>query len=262
MRLLDSKACRFYCISLSEQSERHQHILSLSRQWGVHIEFVPAISGQALSEQDLQASGYYWDASMTRWPLQANEIACLLSHRKALEAFLQSDAEYGVVFEDDAEFDQRLLNVIPQLVKIPIWDAVKLEHRPGQVAGFAVAHWQDIQMITPSRAGLGATGLLYRRLGALKVLQMSQRFAVAFDTQFNYAWRHQLNLLQLFPGVVWESQRTETSIGSRSPKSMHRQRFDVLRHRIGRWHVAMARRIYAWKTAQKIRRECARLGLQ
>ena len=262
MNLHHPKSCRFYCISLSEQSERHQHISSLGRQWDVAIEFVPAIAGPALSEQDVKASGYFWHPGLTRGPLNVNEVACLLSHRQALASFLQSDAEYAVILEDDAEFDQRLLDVLPRLAEIPLWDVVKLEHRFEQMNGYSVVHCQDTQIIVPSRPGLGSTGILYRRLGAQKVLQMSQKFSAAFDTQFNFAWRYRLNLLQLYPSLVWESQSFKTSIGNRPSKPIRRNLFNKISQRFGRWQMSLMRKKHARQTARTIRRACARLGLR
>ena len=52
-----------------------------------------------------------WTSKNTRitWTLkekwdeiQPGEIGCFLSHKKALKKFLLTDAEYAIVFEDDA----------------------------------------------------------------------------------------------------------------------------------------------------------------
>ena len=34
--------------------------------------------------------------------IQKGEVGCFLSHKKALEKFLTTEAKYAVVFEDDA----------------------------------------------------------------------------------------------------------------------------------------------------------------
>lgn len=43
-----------------------------------------------------------------RMPLRG-EISCAMSHRNALIEFLQSDAEFALIFEDDINFDPNLM---------------------------------------------------------------------------------------------------------------------------------------------------------
>ena len=51
------------------------------------------------------------------WPeigryLVAGEIACYLSHVRALQTFLASDADHALILEDDVEIDADIADVI------------------------------------------------------------------------------------------------------------------------------------------------------
>jgi glycosyl transferase family 25 len=56
-------------------------------------------------------------------------IGCFLSHEAAWKRFMESDNEFAVIFEDDAQFEpQQLANTIASLIEEKLlWDIVGLE---------------------------------------------------------------------------------------------------------------------------------------
>ena len=52
-----------------------------------------------------------------------NEVGCYLSHLRALKAFLDSDAAFGIILEDDAGLSTGYLDLIQRLLgRQHAWD--------------------------------------------------------------------------------------------------------------------------------------------
>ena len=62
--------------------------------------------------------------------LYPGEVGCYLSHLKAIDHFLATDAQYGLVLEDDAaplsDTADRLAALVEALPQVPIWDVVNI----------------------------------------------------------------------------------------------------------------------------------------
>jgi glycosyl transferase family 25 len=57
---------------------------------------------------------------------RAGEVGCYLSHLKAMETFLQTDAPWCVILEDDVEVLPACAEVLRSLAETDDWDLVKL----------------------------------------------------------------------------------------------------------------------------------------
>jgi GR25 family glycosyltransferase involved in LPS biosynthesis len=75
----------------------------LAARYSLPLEFVEAVEGGAVN-YDLSGKFGYDRKTRNRafHDLEKNEIACLLSHKKALERFLSGADDYCIVLEDDA----------------------------------------------------------------------------------------------------------------------------------------------------------------
>lgn len=107
----------FRCvINLDSSIERWHSIKNQFDAFGLPIERISGVLGKALSPEETVAVlkptefGYVY-------PLQASEIGCFLSHRKAWEAFLASGEKWGMVLEDDA----RLAKEFPLIMGREDW---------------------------------------------------------------------------------------------------------------------------------------------
>lgn len=107
----------FRCvINLDSSIDRWHSIKSQFDAFGLEVERISGVLGKALSPEETAAVlkpiefGYVY-------PLQASEIGCFLSHRKAWEAFLASGEKWGMVLEDDA----RLAKEFPEVFVREDW---------------------------------------------------------------------------------------------------------------------------------------------
>ena len=88
-----------YCLNLDGQPERWQYMESQFNYWGItDYQRVSAYDGR---EDDLS------DIIKGRYPsdMSGGEIGCITSHLKAIKMFLDTDAPYAIMMEDDCNLD-------------------------------------------------------------------------------------------------------------------------------------------------------------
>ncbi len=88
-----------YCLNLDGQPDRWQYMESQFKYWGVtDYQRVSAYDGR---EDDLS------DILTGRYPenMSGGEIGCITSHLKAIKMFLDTDAPYAIMMEDDCNLD-------------------------------------------------------------------------------------------------------------------------------------------------------------
>lgn len=154
-------------INLDRDTIRMQNISSTLLDFDLAFQRLSAVDGASVpTPENVRAK------RLIGRHLYAGEIGCYLSHLNAIDNFLASDAEYGLVLEDDAVpsfgASDRLSEVLQVLSKISVWDVVNLgrppkkEHTPVGIEycspeiGLCHAHYPPIT----------TTALLWSRGGA------------------------------------------------------------------------------------------------
>lgn len=91
-------------INLDRSKDRLEAVTSNCVEQGIEFTRLPAVDGSQIV--DFSKAGYKRDAALTYVgrELSSGEVGCYLSHLNALKVFLQGDADYMLVLEDDVEF--------------------------------------------------------------------------------------------------------------------------------------------------------------
>lgn len=203
-----SQAFQLLCINLERSPERRADIAAQADALGLELEFVPAVDGRAMAPDDQELRRY--DAAWRRWTwrsgLSAPEIACVLSHRRAVSRFLASDHRFAVVLEDDAvlaeDFERRLQ---PLLTADGRWTVVRLETRLNEENSPVVARLPDgAALVVRRKWTLGGTAILYNRKAAEAFIEGSERFFEAFDNLVGRPFVMRDVILELEPPAAWE----------------------------------------------------------
>jgi len=89
-----------YCINLDGQPERWEYMQKQFKYWNIEDK-VTRISAYDGRDDDLSdiISGKYPDT------MSSGEIGCVTSHLKAIKMFLDTDAPYAIMMEDDCSLD-------------------------------------------------------------------------------------------------------------------------------------------------------------
>ena len=119
-------AARIYVINLDRDVERLASTRANLEALGLPFERLSAIMGKDIPawEKLVDMSAYAW---RNRQDIpRAGEVGCYLSHLKAMETFLRTDAPWCVILEDDVKVLPSCVDVLRSLAEKDDWDLVKL----------------------------------------------------------------------------------------------------------------------------------------
>jgi len=235
---------RLYVINLDRSVDRFSRIVEKFSYLNLDFTRIVAIDAQDLDALQCQAVQVrnIWSQALT-----LGEIACFLSHGKALQQFLADDAPYGVIFEDDVTLSHdawKWLNRADWLVELAdkageVPDIVKLETSGKKVwlgqglrcgkqdmAAFVQERFPET---APTFSGgslaklksthIMAAAYLVSRSAAIKILALMQEKSAPFDHflfNFSLGVAEKFLLYQLDPAIAVQASLPSTLEGERS----------------------------------------------
>jgi glycosyl transferase family 25 len=115
-----------YVINLDRDIERLDSIRHNLSSLGLAFERLPAVMGKDVPDWEnlVDLPTYAWRNRLDM--PRAGEVGCTLSHLKAMETFLKTDAPWCVILEDDVEVLPACAGVLRSLAEKDDWDLVKL----------------------------------------------------------------------------------------------------------------------------------------
>ena len=115
-----------YVINLDRDAERLASIRANLGGLGLSFERLPAVIGKEVPgwEKLVDMPAYAWRNRMDT--PRAGEVGCYLSHLKAMETFLRTEAPWCVILEDDVEVLPGCEAVLGAVSEKDDWDLVKL----------------------------------------------------------------------------------------------------------------------------------------
>lgn len=210
-----NKQCGFYCINLPAARERRETVAAQAAAHRLDLRFVEAVPGTEIPADC--AKRYDAETRARRWrgPLIPNEIACVLSHRKALEIALASNKPMSVIFEDDVilngDFAQKLQHL---LQAADAFEIIRLETRlmPSRRDLTVVGAPEIGQIVLARKWTLGAAAILYSRSGVEKAFRATERFSEAYDNIISRPWALGARVYEIRPPIAVESGAPSTML--------------------------------------------------
>jgi len=206
-----------FVIAFAQDRKRRDQMTRRLDALGLDFTFIDAIDGRALPEAERLA---HEDPARQNWighHLRPGALGCLLSHRKAWQALLDSGASLGLVLEDDAVPNADLPAILGQLAgRADHLDLVNLHYFSGR----------PLEPVTPLDGAHSLAATRYNEIAAeaclvsaraaqqLLARSLPARFEV--DLLINRWWEHGLQILTLSPPVV-DQDDTPSQIGYRDP---------------------------------------------
>jgi GR25 family glycosyltransferase involved in LPS biosynthesis len=197
-----------YYINLDRSPERREKIESCLNKYDLQYRRVRAVDANDLSENEISTChdpkynpyGYFSN-------LKKAEIACFLSHKKALQEFLStSQDEFVVILEDDAEFicdPKPVFRAIENKIKAacePI--LIKLFSRRDNKTSSLINLTPEIELAVPVVCPLNTSAQIFNRSGALQFLESTDRICLPIDVRLQFADDMPLLVLQTRPNLV------------------------------------------------------------
>lgn len=237
------------CINLERSPDRRREIAAQAQALDLAVDFVPAVDGRLLPADDPERARYDPARRRLTWRrgLSDAEIACVLSHRRAVRRFVDSDARFAVVLEDDAilapDFRKRLEHVLAAEDR---WSIVRLETRLNERDSEIVAPLADgAALVLRRKWTLGGTAILYSRRSAAAFLAGTERFFEAFDNLVGRPFVVGDVILELEPPIVEEKKAVPSTIEATRTGEAHRKNMRPI-----------------WKWAMSLHRLAARARLK
>lgn len=205
-----------FVINLKDATERWAHMQEALDKVGLSYTRIDAVLGKNL-EEPIEAFNERRFNILTGKHKNYGEIGCYLSHIRALNTFLESNADYALILEDDVD----LPAILPQLLAQTIrhsqhWDLLRLtSSRAGHYLKITQldAH-HDLVYNTRVLKNTGAY-LINRKAAqacADKMLPMCLPYDVALDRDWDYGFKTACIVpfpikLEDFPGQIPKAPR-------------------------------------------------------
>jgi len=171
----------FYWINLDRCQDRKERIEKLFDDNNItNHKRIKAIDGQEINFNEYKEK---YNVSST---ISVYELACCLSHIKAIETAYNDDQEYALITEDDCNFDYIKYQTIPinELIENvdPKWDIIQLSviHNYKKLANYS-----NTDKLFINGSTNGAHCYLINRIGMLKVINfLKQQIEIQVSEQF------------------------------------------------------------------------------
>ncbi len=173
-------------ISLERAKERREKISSQCHNLGLNPLIMDAVDGQKLSLDQLNKKIHLINGYRFGDQFKPGEIACTMSHIKALEIASDEKWPYLIVLEDDVilaeDFEKRvkfLFKIIPQ-----DWEHVYLSGIPR--LGFMKPPMLEFMNVVPTIFTECTHSMIIRNNAFQKVIDYLSKFETTTDDSYNY----------------------------------------------------------------------------
>ena len=248
--MLDITSILFFCINLRSATERRAAVEEQARRLGIEVQFVEAVVGKELPAE-VSAYDKRDRARTHTYDLSPNEIACTLSHIKAMEAFLASGAEYAVIMEDDIIFEPKLKEGLHELTHhLKGWEAAKIYTADDAGRLYDLGDkGEHVHAVFPRKIMWGSVAWLYTRRAVEQLLPEMQPFSRSSDAQIGYVLlEKQIPTIGVQPRLIAtsdpnnEQSTIHTADTPRITKGRRRSLLQYLRYRLSVIRIARGKK--------------------
>ncbi len=205
-----------FLIHLKRATQRRPQVERIIEACPLEIAVVDAVDGRAMSEAD-QAKVYKFEKLFEPpYPFRIGpgEIGCFLSHRKCWQRIVDSDADAGLILEDDVEIDTDTFTKAIELANDHITDIgyIQFQVRAISGPGRTVEERDGHRLVAPTIVPRRTSAQLVSRDAAKRLLRMTETFDRPIDGFLQLTWATKLRVACIEPSGV--SDRTAQSGGS------------------------------------------------
>jgi len=199
-----------FIINLKHSVERKKHMQELCEKYNLNYEFIEAVDGKTLNDDEI-SKVYSKEKAIKKIgrEMSRGEIGVLLSQKSIYQKMIDEDIEEAIIFEDDIEFDDKLIEVLDHSDRFPeYWNLVLLGHHACKSREIETGYsfWGQIEVTNkyklarPYEIGCGAYGYILRKSAAQVLLDDLQVIVEPIDHLTGSD--EKLNLYILIPVVV------------------------------------------------------------
>ncbi|ETZ05476.1 glycosyltransferase family 25 protein [Holospora undulata] len=223
-----SEVCVFV-INLNKDIDRYRSIQPLVQQLGFTYQRISGVWGSSLSNSFIEnfVDKKSYELAFNGATPGFGELGCFLSHVKAWISFLNSNAKFALILEDDAEFDpSKLKQIIQELIRFQnLWDICSLFSPPAFSGSFlSVSEFSfSCMLVQFLEETSGTVGLLINRRAAKSLLSKAEKYVLPVDHYIQRIWEFDdsIRFTGIFPGLIKEKGGTSSiDLQGRRKKSL------------------------------------------
>ena len=207
---MDVNKITCFIINLKHSTERKKHMQELCEKYGLNYEFIEAVDGRTLSEEEVAKVYPKKEVIKTLGrEMSRGEIGVVLSQKQVYKKMLKNNIEVAMIFEDDIDFNEELKAILKQLNSFPKdWNLVLLGHHPDRscVVKTSYSFWNQTKLngyyklVRPTELAVGAYGYLLKKSAAQILLNQLSIIEKPIDHLTGSD--EKLNLYILTPPVI------------------------------------------------------------
>ena len=239
------KHIQAFIINLDKATERMKHMRSEIEPTAIPYTRIEAVYGPALAEPIKGFNEKRFNI-LTGKVQNLREVGCYLSHMRALKAFLESDADYGLILEDDVKLPSNL----PQLLNKSIdhcqhWNLLRLSSsRKGEFLKITQLT-KDYQLGYNTKVLKNTGAYLVNRTAAKNCIQKMLPMCLPYDVALDREWDYNIRAACITPFPV-QLKDFPTQISKRSKRiRLYRSTTFHLFHILTRYQRIKNRKKYA-----------------
>jgi Glycosyltransferase involved in LPS biosynthesis len=190
-----------YLINLEKSSDRLKKAQDELDAAGITFERIPAVYGPDLSSEALHER---YSSELNQYQyyknLNAGEIGCFLSHRRAWQQILNDDLDYALVLEDDFAVEPFASDVLQLAGEIKQkWDYIKLIDTTRRRKSIWEQPLTRGSLIVFDKLPAGTCAQLVSRSGAEKLLRATAKFGRPIDIDLQHWWEKGIDIFGITP---------------------------------------------------------------
>ena len=225
-----------FLINLDRATKRLSEMENRLSNIGIDYIRISAIDGKNYKYSEKEYCEKLYKRCCGR-KISSGEIGCYLSHYKTIEYFIKSGKKYALILEDDAVFNQNLVELLNKLVSINyFWDFVKLNTaRDGGFGNIAVRElFNGYKLYASLFPKAFAAAYLINTKAAKSLYAKLLPMFVPYDHEIIKFWKYNVRQYSVFPSPVKVEYKDSFigTYGKNSLKFPFYKRFPAMFYRI------------------------------
>ena len=203
-----------YIINLDRSPERLKFVKENVERLNIPFERIPAVDGNLLSQEEIQQKV----SNALKGFDRRNKVGifgCYLSHVKTWEIFLKSDAEFAIIFEDDVNFNPKILKetIDELIINKKLWDINTFDIR-GNGMPLKIKRLSNGQkLVVYLTRVVNAGAYIINRKAAERLVQKALPIKMQVDDYFTRIWELDLKFTGIeTPRLVYQMFGNDSDI--------------------------------------------------
>ena len=198
-----------YLINLDQSKKRLAYVRPKIKALGYPFERIRAIDGQNLTQKIVRTFAdekTWFKIHKDHISNRKGTLACSLSHIKTWKRFLQSKAQYALIFEDDITFNpQTLRSIVSQLKTVPkLWDIVNFNTKDHKLPLNLFNLKHPYHAVIYLKPAVLAGAYLINRKAAQHLTQLALPVKEINDHFFIRSWELKTKFIGVEPRVAFQ----------------------------------------------------------